>query len=259
MNGGKVKLPSGEVVSKEFYEKLTSVSSKRPRMVIDKIMKDGSCTTDELIEMGYSHAPRAKRDVVEQGIPIKMKMVKNETTGKKMAKYMFGDWDDYKSQNLLAKTKGRSNLSDKLKQKLISEKGNKCALYGEEFPEALLQTDHRIPFEIGGDPEDMMDTSKFMLLSPSANRAKSWACEHCNNWKKKSTDICGTCYYASPEEYEHIAEREERRMDIIFRENDMDVYNMIMEYAQNDKTTAQEAFKRIVRYAHNFYDADKDN
>jgi len=83
MDEEKVTLPSGDIISKEFYEKLISVTSKRPRMVIDKIMKDGSCTTDELIEMGYSHAPRAKRDVVEQGVPIKMKMVKNEVTGKK--------------------------------------------------------------------------------------------------------------------------------------------------------------------------------
>lgn len=256
MDEEKVTLPSGDIISKEFYEKLISVTSKRPRMVIDKIMKDGSCTTDELIEMGYSHAPRAKRDVVEQGVPIKMKMVKNEVTGKKMAKYMFGDWDEYKSQNSLAKTNGRSNLSDKLKQKLISENGSRCALYGEEFPESLLQTDHRIPFEIGGDPDDMMDTSKFMLLSPSANRAKSWACEHCNNWEKKIINTCATCYYASPEEYEHIAGSEERRMDVIFRTSDMDIYNMIIELAKNDQVTIQEAFKRIARYAKKINDGE---
>lgn len=48
-------------------------------------------------------------------------------------------------------------------------------------------------------------------------------------------------------------------MDVIFRTNDMDVYNMIMEFAQNDKITVQEAFKRIARYAQKIYDANKDN
>ena len=28
-----------------------------------------------------------------------------------------------------------------------------------------------------------------MLLSPSANRDKSWACEHCDNWNKKDKNI----------------------------------------------------------------------
>lgn len=256
MDDEKVILPSGEIISKEFYEKLISVTSKRPKMVIEKMMEDGSCTTDELIQMGYSHAPRAKRDVIEQGIPVKMQMVKNPETGKKMAKYMFGDWEEFKSHNALAKTKGRSNLSDKLKQKLIEENGSKCALYGEEFPESLLQTDHRVPFEIGGDPENMMDTSKFMLLSPSANRAKSWACEHCANWSVKDVQMCTECYYASPEDYKHIAGSVERRLDIVFRKTDLDVYDMIIELSKNDNITTQEAFKRIARYAKKIHDEE---
>lgn len=247
----KVTLPSGEVISKEFYDKLMSVTSKRPKMVIEKIMKDGSCTTDELIAMGYNHAPRAKRDVIEQGVPIDKVMVTSEDTGRKMAKYMFGDWEEYKAKNSLAKTNGRNNLADKLKQKLIEENGSKCALYGEDFPEALLQTDHRIPFEIGGDPDDMMDTSKFMLLSPSANRAKSWACEHCVNWAQKDVVMCRDCYYASPENYKHIAGQEERRLDVVFRTNDLEVYDMILEVAETNNISKQEAFMRIAKYAEN--------
>ena len=77
MNNDKVTLPSGEEISREFYEKLISVTSKRAKQVIEKLMKDGSCTTDELIDMGYNHAPRAKRDVVEAGIPIEKRMIKS--------------------------------------------------------------------------------------------------------------------------------------------------------------------------------------
>lgn len=243
----KVTLECGIKISKEFYEKLISVTRKRPRMVIDKLMKDGYCTTDELLEMGYTHAPRAKRDVVDQGIPIDMKMVKNEATGRKMAMYTLGDWEEYKSQNSLSKTHGRNELSDKLKNKLIEEHGSKCALYNEEFPEAQLQTDHRVPFEIGGDPDDMMDTSKFMLLSPSANRAKSWACEHCSNWTQKDSSMCQTCYYASPENYEHVAGKQERRLDLVFIGDDIKIYDGIVEYAEKNDMSAQRA-ARLLAY-----------
>lgn len=241
----RVVLPSGEEISKEFYDKLVSVTGKRARFVIDKIMQDGSCSTEDLKDAGYEHAPRAKRDVVEAGIPIDNERGVDRS-GHRMAVYKFGDWEKYKNQNSLAKTKGRNNLTDKLKQQLIIENGSKCALYGEDFPESLLQTDHRIPFEIGGDPDDMMDTSKFMLLSPSANRAKSWACEHCINWTQKDITMCEKCYYAFPENYEHIAGEEERRLDVIFRKSEIDVYDMICNKAEKENISIQEAFKRIV-------------
>lgn len=249
MNNDKVTLPSGEEISREFYEKLISVTSKRAKQVIEKLMKDGSCTTDELIDMGYNHAPRAKRDVVEAGIPIEKRMIKNPDTGRRMAEYRLGDWEKYKEQNSLSKTNGRNNLTDKLKNELIKEYGCKCMLYGEDFPEMQLQIDHRIPFEIGGDPENMMDISKFMLLSPSANRAKSWACEHCSNWVEKNIEMCKKCYYAFPENYQHIAGEEEKRLDIIFRTQDMEIYDMILEVAKGNNISKQEAFKRIAKYA----------
>ena len=248
MEDKMVNLPSGESISEEFYNKLISIKSKRPRMVIDKLINDGSCTTEELIEMGYSHAPRAKRDVVEQGIPIKTLSCISQTTGRKIAKYVLGDWEEYKKNNSLAKTKGRNNLSEALKQKLIAENGCKCALYAEEYPASFLQTDHRIPFEIGGDPADMMDTSKFMLLSPSANRAKSWACDHCKNWQIKDAEMCKGCYYAFPENYTHIAGNDERALSIVFRNEDIKLYDIVIEKSKNDNISIQESFKRILTY-----------
>ncbi len=243
----KITLPSKEIISQEFYDKLMSVTGKRARFVIDTIIDKGSCSTEDLKDAGYEHAPRAKRDVVEAGIPIDNdKGV--DRSGRRMAVYKLGDWEQYKKQNLLAKTKGRNNLTDKLKQQLILQYGARCALYGEDFSEALLQTDHRVPFEIGGDPEDMLDISKFMLLSPSANRAKSWACEHCVNWMNKDVEFCKTCYYASPEQYEHVSGKSERRLDILFTEADVSIYDMLIEQANINQISAQEEFKRIARY-----------
>jgi hypothetical protein len=104
-----------------------------------------------------------------------------------------------------------------------------------------------VPFEIGGDPEDMMDTSYFMLLSPSANRAKSWACEHCKNWTIKDIDMCRHCYYANPENYEHVAGNETRRVDLEFDGKDINIYNSIKKNSVEKGVSIQEAFKEYFR------------
>ena len=48
-----------------------------------------------------------------------------------------------------------------------------------------LQIDHRVPDEIAGDTDVEPNPDDFMLLSTSANRAKSWSCEHCENWNNE--------------------------------------------------------------------------
>jgi hypothetical protein len=54
----------------KFLERLRSITSKRPKIVIDHILKHGFITTEELEkEYGYKHPPRAARDVREQGVP----------------------------------------------------------------------------------------------------------------------------------------------------------------------------------------------
>lgn len=169
---------------KDFQEMLDAVTNKRARFVIDTIQKKGFCSTQDLKNGGYEHAPRAARDVRELGIPLDTFFMK-DNHGKSIAAYKFGDWDAAKKMNPLAKTSGRTQITEKLKKKLINRYGAKCHLYGEEYPERLLQPDHRIPYEIGKDPEDLSDPDYFMLLSPSANRDKSWACEHCPNWVEK--------------------------------------------------------------------------
>ena len=51
----------------DFLKLLKSVTSKRPRTVIEHILQNGQITTEELKELyGYNHPPRAIRDVREQ-------------------------------------------------------------------------------------------------------------------------------------------------------------------------------------------------
>ncbi|MBR3142022.1 MAG: hypothetical protein IKF09_02610 [Clostridiales bacterium] len=234
-----------EDLPKDFLEVLDSVTNKRARFVIDTILEKGSCTTEDLKNGGYEHAPRAARDVRELGIPLVTGRGKDKD-GKNIAVYTFGDWEEAKRQNQLSKTGGRTQLTAKLKAALIKKYGCRCNLYGEEYPERLLQPDHRIPYEIGGDPEDMMDTDRFMLLCPSANRDKSWTCEHCPNWINKDPEFCRSCYYAYPESYTHIAGEHERKIDLIFKGEDSDLYIEMQNRADANNKRLDEYIKSLL-------------
>ncbi len=209
----------------EFLDLCHSVTAKRPRIVIDHIMEHGFITTEELKEKyGYSHPPRAVRDVREHGIPIETFRV-TASDGRKIAAYRFGDVTARQFRRL----SGRTGLSKKIKDALVEKYGCKCFIYLEEVDERDLQIDHRIPYEVGGDGEsDELNPEDFMLLSGSANRAKSWSCEHCENWNNvKDRTVCLTCYWAYPENYSHIAMRQIRRLDLIWQGEEIEIYEKI--------------------------------
>lgn len=208
----------------EFLDLLESVTSKRPRTVIQHILKNGYITTEDLKEKyGYNHPPRAIRDVKELGIPIETYRVTG-SDGRKIAAYKFGD-PSKKDQNI-SKSSGRTAISKNIRNKLIEKYGPMCFIYLETTDPSLLQVDHRIPFEIGGEV-DQNDLSNYMLLCPSANRAKSWACEHCSNWTKKDVNYCKDCYWAFPESYTHVADSVERRIELVYYGEEILDYNEV--------------------------------
>ncbi len=243
---------------KDFIEVLKGVKNKRAKFVIDTILKKGYCSTEDLKEGGYEHAPRAARDVRELGIPLDTFKLK-DSNGKHIAAYKFGNWEENKQANQLAKTSGRTQLAENLKKELLEKYGARCNLYGEEYPARLLQLDHRIPYEIGGNPTDMMDMDRFMLLSPSANRDKSWACEHCYNWHKKDIYMCKECYYAYPENYSHIAGRIEKRVNVTFGNKDIELYKVLYKHAEKNGITCEEEVKRMIAYYEKINKAKSDN
>lgn len=227
--------------SKEFLALLESVTAKRPRTVIQHILKNGYITSQELKDIyGYNHPPRAIRDVREYGIPLVTYRVQG-ADGRNIAAYKFGNPDDAK--NSLSKASGRTVLSKVLKQALIEKYGAKCFIYLEKMDDTVLQVDHRVPYEIGGE-HDEKDIDFFMLLSPSANRAKSWTCEHCTNWEKKDKDFCLHCFWAHPEDYDHVAGRVEKVISIIFTGDEIEDYNRLVSLSGEE--TAQATIKKIL-------------
>ena len=228
----------------EFLKLLESVDAKRPKTVIDHILKHGQITTEDLKNTyGYNHPPRAIRDVREQGIPIEMFRVTG-SDGRKIAAYKFGD----PSQVRAAQLSGRTAFSSKLKDALIEKHGPRCNIYLEPFPVRELQIDHRIPFEIGGDNGDLPENiDEYMLLCASANRAKSWSCENCPNWKDKEIAACQTCYWAYPESYKHIAMRDIRRIDLLWSGEEVADYEVLVEEAAKVREEIPEYVKKVLR------------
>lgn len=210
---------------KNTIEKLNAITDKRPATVIQHILKHGFITTEELKNnYGYEHAPRAARDVRERGVNLITYRVKG-SDGRNIAAYKFGD--PVFVEDKLSKVGGRTALSQALKKSLVDKHGSVCFIYLQPMEERLLQVDHRVPYEIGGE-QDENDIDCYMLLSPSANRAKSWTCEHCSNWVVKDPAMCENCFWAHPEEYTHIAGKEERQIIITFTDNEIEDYNRLI-------------------------------
>ena len=228
----------------EFLKLLKSVEAKRPKIVINHILKHGQITTEELKDIyGYNHPPRAIRDVREQGIPVKTFRITG-SDGRKIAVYKFGDPSEVRATRL----SGRTAFSSNLKDALIEKHGAHCNIYLEPFPIRELQIDHRIPFEIAGDNGELSDDiEEYMLLCASANRAKSWSCENCLNWEAKEISSCRSCYWAYPESYKHIATRDIRRLDLLWAEEEVGEYETLLEEAAKAQEEVPEYVKKVLR------------
>lgn len=227
-------------ITKDFKDKLLSITAKRPATIIKHILEHGSITSEEIKTLyGYNHPPRAVRDVREQGIPIETFRTK-DSEGKSIAVYRFGDLS--KDGNTVSKKAGRTALSKALKKALIDQFGSKCFVYQEKMDQALLQVDHRVPYEVGG--EQGPDIKHYMLLCPSANRAKSWSCEHCPNWDIKNPSFCEDCFWAHPERYTHIAGNSERRIILTFTGDEIKDYNALIDNVGIEK--AESFIKKLI-------------
>lgn len=225
----------------EFLALCRSITAKRPKAVIDHILQHGFITTEDLKEIyGYNHPPRAARDVRENGIPLETFRVIG-SDGRRIAAYRFGDIGKARFTRL----SGRTGLSRQIKETLISQYGCKCFIYLEEVDKRELQIDHRVPFEVDGEPDLVPDN--FMLLCGSANRAKSWSCEHCENWNNiKSKSICLSCYWAYPESYRHIAMRPVRRIDLLWEGDSVEVYERLKQRAISLNKELPDLVKEII-------------
>lgn len=228
---------------KEFLDYLQTITNKRAKVVIDHILEHGFITTDDLQnKYGYTHAPRAAMDVKDAGIPIVTFKLKSEISGRQIGAYRFGDLSELQVERVA----GRLSFSKKFKKELYEVSGGRCQICNGKFEERYLQVDHRVPYEVGGETTDR-NPKHYMLLYGSCNRAKSWSCQHCDNWKKlQKPPICMECYWGSPENYNHIALEKVRRLNLQWNGDEIQYYDTIKLIANEHNIELPKFIKQVL-------------
>jgi len=228
----------------EFRKRLQAITAKRAKTVIEHILKHGSISTEQLKDVyDYNHPPRAIRDVRENGIPLEKFSVKG-ADGRTIAAYRFGDLSKITS----AKLGGRVAWPKKFKQTLIEMYGCACGVCLADYESRYLQIDHRVPYEVVGDTDETPDPADFLLVCGSCNRAKSWSCEHCQNWTTdKKVTVCRTCYWANPQNHAHIALRLIRRLDLTWSGEEVDDYEDLVRISAHDAQPLPDFVKQVLK------------
>lgn len=233
-----------KAIDPRLLDAISKVTAKRPRTVIDHILKHGHITTQDLeSKYGYNHPPRAARDVREAGIPLETFKVTGRD-GRKIAAYRFGDPSKIEQHKLA----GRKVFSKELKDSLYRRARGRCEICQTPYEARYLQIDHRIPYEVAGEGDSSEESNgDFMLLCGSCQRSKSWTCEQCENWRTtKSHRECASCYWADVENHRHIALDPIRRVDITWVGEETPVYDALRRQAHARSKTIADLIKEML-------------
>jgi len=229
-------------VPKVIRDAVKAIKGKRSKIVVDHILRHGSITTEDLEKYGYKHPPRAVRDVREQGLPLERFWTTNRD-GRKIAGYRFGDPRTIRQDRV----GGRVIFSKSFHKAVCEAHSSRCAICLSRYQRRYLQLDHRIPYEVVGETGGI-GIGDYMPLCGSCNRAKSWSCEHCDNWtEQKDPAVCETCYWARPEHYDHIALSVARRLDILWSGDETREYDYLKRMAEDKKTRLPDFVKEVLR------------
>ena len=218
----------------ELLAAAAKVTTRRGKVLVEHLLKHGEVSTEQLETVyGLMDAASAARDVKDAGVPLDTRRAKR-TNGRQMVIYSFGDPSLIRGDRF----QGRQAFPKAFKNALAEHYGPQCASCSTPYELSHLQIDHRVPYQIAGEEADgARDRDEYMLLCRSCQRAKSWACEHCDNWREgRQLDICGSCYWACPEEFTHIALKDHRRLDVVWiGEDEVADYTRLKQLA-NDKS-----------------------
>ena len=226
-------------IDRGAYERiLPKLKSKRARLVLERILQNGSISTFELRSMGYGHPPRAAQDLKEAGVSLRTVYGKHPETGNRMGSYVL----DAPAPITVDNFSGRGQLPKNLSDKLHDHYGTCCNMDVYSHSRRALQADHRIPFIVAGDP-DGFDPADWQLLCGSHQRRKSFECENCPNCVEKNEAVCVECYWAFPENYTHVATREERRVELVWGGAELTRYEELQALAEQRGTTIAKLIK----------------
>lgn len=229
-----------EIVLRHLSAEPNSRSSKALRAMLDK----GYVTTDDLNALGYSHPPRAIGDVRDAGIPVVTEKVRT-ASGKQMARYRLGSAENIRED----RHGGRSVLPKAFKIELLARYGSADCITGAKLDPRVLQIDHRVPYRVAGDAGLAdRDASAYMLLDASSQRAKSWSCEQCPNYRElRDPKVCKSCFWACPESYQHIAMQQIRRTDVVWQGDDVALHDRLKAEADRAGMPMSELLLRLAQ------------
>lgn len=230
-------------IDQKKIEQLLRTLGKRPRTVLEKIVENGSVSTYELGQLGYDQPPRAAQDLKEAGVKLKTTFGKHPETGARMGIYSLDPDQSGNNDNF----KGRTAFPKKFRQDLFKHYDQKCNLCNSKYPSGVLQIDHRVPYLIAGDSEDLK-IEDFMPLCGSHQRLKSWACEHCENVKSKEIKFCVSCFWAFPDhDYEHIAMIKERRVFVTWKDDEIEDYVKLIDTSKKLSLSIPDTIKHLLK------------
>lgn len=231
-------------VPKRIIKKIKDLKSARAIKIANYLVEHGSITTSEITKkFSEKHPPSAVRDLRDAGFPVKCVMVPDpESEGNRIGKYTFGKASDVKDGTY----EGRRIIPKKVKKALIKSQGNHCAICGIKADSPHLSPDHRVPFRIAGNTlAKGNNQEEYMLLCRSCQRAKSYECEDCKNYQDKITAVCKSCYWCNPEKYEHIANKQVRRLEIIWNESEIGAFNKLMKLSEKSGVSLKQYIKNF--------------
>lgn len=216
--------------------------NKRGILALQLMLNNSHVSTDDLKEAGYDHPPRAIGDIRDAGIPIITERKKSPISGKSIAYYRLGRSEDI--QNGLFN--GRTIFPKAFRDVLVRIYSSRDCITGAVLKPGTLQIDHRVPYRIAGNLTALVDLhpNNYMLLSAETQRRKSNSCENCPN---VNPTVCGTCYWASPENYTHIATTQNRRADIIWNGSETKDYDSLKKHATDSGITLSDLVKKLTR------------
>ena len=224
-------------------EVMAGGGSKRAAACLRVMLDKGWISTDDINDLGYNHPPRAIGDVRDTGIPV-IRSAGTSRSGAQMGVYSLGSPNDIQDGRI----GGRSALPKKFKEALIARYGSQDCITGARLDPRVLQIDHRIPYRIAGDAGlSDHNVEAYMLLDASSQRAKSWSCEQCPNMAPSSRDpaICITCFWAFPENYQHIATEEIRRTDVTWQGAYVEVHDRLRAAAASEGLAPEEYLRQL--------------
>lgn len=230
-------------IDREAYRRILSqLSSARAEKVLRHILEHGGISTYEIEQLGYGHPPRAAQDLKEAGVALRTVFREvHPVTGNRMGTYLLANPAPITRSNF----GGRAALPKKLERELYAHYGSKCNMDSYEHGARALQADHRVPYIVAGDPMEFR-LQDWQLLCGSHQRQKSFECENCPNLEARQADVCLTCFWASPESYEHVATRPIRRLDITWGPEDLAVYEALQVRARKLGRSLESVVKELI-------------